>query len=41
MSSSKNTLHTAPKKMGRLDEMTIFSVPIIDMILVCDFLATL
>jgi hypothetical protein len=34
MGSSKNTLNTTPKKMGRLDKMIVFNVLIIVMILV-------
>jgi cell division protein FtsL len=35
MGSSKNTLNTTPKKMGRLDKMIVFNVLIIVMILIC------
>jgi low affinity Fe/Cu permease len=41
MSPFKNVLNTTPKKMGSPDPMIVFSVLIIVMILVCDFLATL
>jgi hypothetical protein len=41
MHYSKNILKTTLKKMERLKKMVVFSVLIIVMILVCDFLATL
>jgi hypothetical protein len=41
LGESKNTLNTTLKKMGRLDKIIVFSVLIIVVILVCDFLVTL
>jgi hypothetical protein len=41
MRSSKNTLTTTLKKLGRLDKMIVFSVLIMLMIMTCDFVVML
>jgi hypothetical protein len=41
MRAYKNTLNAIVNKMGRKESMSVFSVLIIVMILVCDFSVTL